>query len=234
MATLGYFPMYNSYLEITRSLSDGELGRLVRALMKYSSTGEVEQLNGREAMAFEFIRYDIDRAAKNYMERCERNSANGSKGGRPKNPTVLEKAMGFSETQKSQRESKSKSKSKSNNIPPKSPQGDAVAAFAGEDGVLLAALKNFGAMRKSIKKPMNDTAWKRLFTRLETLSGGNHSTMIALLEQSTEHCWQSVYELKGEPGQAQGANAGFQAGSAELEAVAALKRERERRQQCEL
>jgi len=63
-----YFPCYNSYLEKTAKLSDQELGRLFRALMTYSVTGEPAQLAGREALAYDFIVYDIDKAKEHYQE----------------------------------------------------------------------------------------------------------------------------------------------------------------------
>lgn len=73
---LEYFCCYNDYLTKTRNLSDGELGRLFRALMTYSATGEKAQLNGREEMAFDFISIDIDAAKERYNAKCEQNKAN--------------------------------------------------------------------------------------------------------------------------------------------------------------
>ena len=113
---LEYFPFYHSYREKTRKLSDQELGRLLRALLEYSITGQRPELEGRECIAFDFIADDMDRAKYNYYLTCARNAENGKKGGRPKktdgfnkNPPV------FAETQKSQSESEYKSKSKINN-----------------------------------------------------------------------------------------------------------------------
>ena len=71
-----YFCCYNDYLTKTRNLSDSELGRLFRALMTYSATGEKTQLNGREEMAFDFISIDIDAAKERYAAKCEQNRAN--------------------------------------------------------------------------------------------------------------------------------------------------------------
>ena len=71
-----YFCCYNDYLTKTRNLSDSELGRLFRALMTYSATGEKAQLNGREGMAFDFISIDIDTAKERYSAKCEQNKAN--------------------------------------------------------------------------------------------------------------------------------------------------------------
>lgn len=72
-----YFCCYNDYLTKTRNLSDSELGRLFRALMTYSATGEKTQLNGREEMAFDFISIDIDTAKERYTAKCAKLKANG-------------------------------------------------------------------------------------------------------------------------------------------------------------
>lgn len=71
-----YFPFFHSYGIKLRKLSDQELGRLVRALLKYSETGEEEQLAGRESMAFDFIAADIDRAKATYVAKSESNRRN--------------------------------------------------------------------------------------------------------------------------------------------------------------
>ena len=73
---LDYFPCYNSYRRKVAKLSDQEVGRLFRALMDYSATGERQELAGRESVAFDFIADDIDRAKDNYRKKCETNKNN--------------------------------------------------------------------------------------------------------------------------------------------------------------
>lgn len=113
MADREYFPCYHSYFKKCEKLTDQELGRLFRALMMYSSTGERQELAGRESIAFDFIADDIDRADGAYREKCEKNSKNGKRGGRPKNQTVSEKPNGFKKSQ-----DKDKDKDKDNTPPP--------------------------------------------------------------------------------------------------------------------
>ena len=71
-----YFPCYHSYLRKIAKLSDQEIGRLFRALLTYSATGETQELPGREAVAYDFIADDIDRANEAYQEKCEINRRN--------------------------------------------------------------------------------------------------------------------------------------------------------------
>lgn len=73
-----YFPCYNSYLQKIAKLSDQEVGRLFRALLMYSTTGEAQELAGREAVAYDFIADDIDRANKAYSDKCAVNRRNRS------------------------------------------------------------------------------------------------------------------------------------------------------------
>ena len=64
---------------------------------------------------------------------------------------------------------------------------------------LNKAIKDFVDMRKRIKKPLTERALNILFVKLDTLSGGNDSNKIKILENSILNCWQGIFELK--PGQ---------------------------------
>lgn len=105
-----YFCCYHSYRMKIAKLSDQEVGRLFRSLLEYSETGETQELTGREAVAFDFIAYDIEQSKKAYAERCRTNAENGKTGGRPKKRELSEKPNGFSETQKSLTKTKTKTK----------------------------------------------------------------------------------------------------------------------------
>lgn len=76
---LEYFPCYHSYLRSCDCLTDEELGRLFRALIHYSETGERTELSGRESVAFGFIAADIDRSKTAYDAKCEKARQNIAK-----------------------------------------------------------------------------------------------------------------------------------------------------------
>lgn len=105
-----YFPCYNSYLEKTAKLSDQELGRLFRALMTYSATGEPAQLAGREALAYDFIVYDIDKDREHYQEVSDARSK--ARTGAGKKEPVQDAAD--QKKQKRQKKSKTTNDDKSN------------------------------------------------------------------------------------------------------------------------
>ena len=54
-------------------------------------------------------------------------------------------------------------------------------------------------MRNKIKKPLaTKQALTRIMNKIEKLSGGDNDLAIKILNQSTDHCWQDVYELKSD------------------------------------
>lgn len=71
MARMTGFIFQDEYLTKVVRLSDQELGRLVRALATYHATGETQELAGRESVAFDFIKDDIDRIDGQYAAKCE-------------------------------------------------------------------------------------------------------------------------------------------------------------------
>jgi DnaD/phage-associated family protein len=70
------FIFQDEYLERLAKLSDQELGRLVRALAIYHATGEQQELAGRESIAYDFIKVDIDRIDEKYAAKCDTNRNN--------------------------------------------------------------------------------------------------------------------------------------------------------------
>ena len=81
MAMTGFI-CQDTYLAKTAKLSDQEVGRLFRALMQYHAAGEYEELTGRESIAFDFIKEDIDRAEESYAKKCEQARGNRLNGGK--------------------------------------------------------------------------------------------------------------------------------------------------------
>jgi hypothetical protein len=76
MAKMTGFIFQDEYLERLAKLSDQELGRLVRALATYHATGEQQELAGRESIAYDFIKVDIDRIDEKYAAKCDTNRNN--------------------------------------------------------------------------------------------------------------------------------------------------------------
>lgn len=98
------FLLYEEYYEPIKMLSTQDKGLLLTALYEYHMTGEVIQLPAAAKILFQFIRQRMDYNQEKYKEVCNRNKANGSKGGRPSNDEKEETQKTqsvFEETQKS-------------------------------------------------------------------------------------------------------------------------------------
>ena len=78
MPMTGFF-CQDEYLAKTSKLTDEEVGRLFRALIDYHANGVVADLDGRESIAFDFIKEDIDKAEEAYAKKCEQASKNRRK-----------------------------------------------------------------------------------------------------------------------------------------------------------
>lgn len=78
-----YFCCFHSYRQKLSELSDEQIGRVFKAAMLYSETGEISSLSPIEALAFSFIRFDIDQSHAEYEQKCAKNRANASSRIRP-------------------------------------------------------------------------------------------------------------------------------------------------------
>ena len=96
------FVLYAEYMEHIELLNMEQRGELFTAIFLYTSTGQVPELDGATAMAFSFIRKQLDKDQKKYDETCKKRSEAGKLGGRPKangSSEKAKKANGFSEKQ---------------------------------------------------------------------------------------------------------------------------------------
>ena len=71
--------LYHSYLDAMEALGDAGRGRLMTAMLTYSSQGAVGELGGNERYIWPMIRSQIDRDKEAYELKCEKNRASGGK-----------------------------------------------------------------------------------------------------------------------------------------------------------
>ena len=205
MAEITFVKIFVDYLDAIEPLGDAERGRLFTSLLTYARTGEVPQLGGNERFLFPMMKAQLDRDVAEYNAKIEQKSEAGKKGGRPKKAEEAnafsekqKKLMLFSESEKSKEEDKDKEKDKEEDKDKdksaRTRDADAFAAFAAGDGDLLAILKDFEKMRKSIKKPMTPHAKELLVGKLK--NNFPPEQWKPVLEQSIVKCWQDIYPLK--------------------------------------
>lgn len=198
-----YVKAYFDWIEQMSALSDAEKGRLFTAILEYARSGREPENSGREGLVFPTFKATLDREA----EIAAINAENGAKGGRPVKPNETEnnrtKPTKTENNRKKANETGQKptnnTRHKTQDIGQKTQDNnartrDAFAAFAAGDGDLLAVLKDFEKMRRSIKKPLTDTAKKLLVNKLE--NNFPPEQWKPVLEQSIVKCWQDIYPLK--------------------------------------
>lgn len=104
------------------------------------------------------------------------------------NKSFSENNSSFSEKNPSKSEKNSTKESKEN----KSKVNKNILSAKPEP--LQSAYMDFIEMRNKIKKPLTDKALQLVVSKVERLSD-NIDTQIAIINQSVEHCWQTVYPL---------------------------------------
>ena len=186
---LEYFPCFYSYAKKTANLSDSEVGRLFRSLMEYGENGVRPELNGREAVAFDFIADDIDRSKSAYAEKCESNRRNI--GRRYSDSTnVYDRIQPYTNEYERIPKATKPTKQKQNTKPKENTSPN------GEEDALSRSLDEFRSYRKQIGKKLTPLAETRLMNELEKLSGGDKETKIEILNRSIMNGWTGVFPLK--------------------------------------
>ncbi|MBQ3708664.1 MAG: hypothetical protein II889_12300 [Clostridia bacterium] len=77
---IAYFPMYGSYEEIFSTLSDAQIGALVRGSLHYFNSGEREPMKKPALIPlYTMLCRDIDLSGEAYEEKCEKSRASARK-----------------------------------------------------------------------------------------------------------------------------------------------------------
>lgn len=178
-----FFCCFHSYRKKCEKLSDQEVGRLFRALMQYSETGERQELTGRESIAFDFIAEDIDSSRKAYEARCEQNRKN-----------VLQRHTGVNDgirtstkSTKQKKETKSESETKPENTPPLPP------SLGGCGAELNAVFTDWLAYKGERRQGYKPTGLRTLISRIETAARQHGERAVAdLIRDCIANGWQGI------------------------------------------
>lgn len=86
MAEKGSFLLFTKYRKQIEKLNMEERGEVLTAIFAYADEGIVTDFTSQRAeMLFSVIQDAMDYTAEKYEEKCEKNRANGRRGGRPRN-----------------------------------------------------------------------------------------------------------------------------------------------------
>lgn len=201
-----YFCCFHAYRKKLESLSDSEKGRLWDALMIYSETGERAKLNGREAIAFDFIAADIDAAKEKYAQKCRTNKQNREKG---TSKTVDDRARPSTNNDETHQTKNKKQKTKispNGDINPLlSPQGGTGAArpakFSAkacieqytQDAELRQLLFDWLEVRKKARAPETERAISENLRILPQMAQESGLTLQDYMREVVRRGWRAFY-----------------------------------------
>ena len=205
------FVFYKSFYDAIKQIPEEYQLELYNAILGYSLEGlEPSNLSDIASAMFTLIKPNIDSAQKKY----EASVSNGKRGGRPKEETKKKPNNNPEETQKKPNNNLEETQEKPNPNLHDNDNEDAndndnlkkeknkkrktfeeVLAENSCSEELKSSIRDFIDMRKTIKKPMTSKALELLLRNLEKLTNLEEEK-IAILNQSIEHGWQTVYPLK--------------------------------------
>lgn len=115
MAKQKFVCLYLDYLENWSHYSDAQVGKIVRTMLAYATTGEAPTLKGQERYIWPSVKSQLDRDAEKYTSKCKSNQENGKKGGRPKKQEEPNKSDWFLEEPKKANKNKNENKNEKEN-----------------------------------------------------------------------------------------------------------------------
>ena len=193
------------YLEPVEELSDAQAGELMKAVMRYSVTGELPETEDQAVtILFMLMKSYIDRNQKAYEETCRRNRENGKRGGRPKTERLSEKPSGYSENPENPNQNQNQNQNHDQTSPDgeerrerelKLPKEIPLPPGLDQDFV-QEAFRDFREHRRKLRKPMTTKAEEMIIADLAKLAKGDAVAAVKILEQSIKNGWQGVFPLK--------------------------------------
>ena len=188
------FILYLEQKQIFEMLTDEEAGQLIKAIFEYEDTGQTVTLDRSLQIAFLPIKNVLDRNKEKYEKVVERNKKNIEKRWNKEDTKNTTGKNGIQKNTKNtdndnEHDNDKKEKNK------KRKTFDDVFSENHFSNDLENTIKDFIDMRKTIKKPMTTKALELLIRNLKKLTN-LEDEQIAILNQSIEHGWQTVYPLK--------------------------------------
>lgn len=206
---------YRSFYEAIKNLPPEEFKKCAMALMEYGLNGNEPETEGIERTVYIMAKPQIDKNNQRYT--------NGKNGGRKTNQTETEQKSKRNQTETKTEKVKPNDNDNVNvndnvnenvNVnendngkkekgakAPKKKSGANAPVYFPLDHELDEAFRGFIDMRKQIKKPMTTRAVEMMINKINSI--GDNNRAIECLNESTLHCWQTIYpereKARGEP-----------------------------------
>lgn len=193
------FILYLDQQEIFEMLTDEQAGQLIKNIFQYERYGQMPKMDKFLNLAFVPIMQALDKNRRKYEEKCKKNKENIEIRWNKQNTNVYERKK--QNTNYTDNDNDNEYDNDNDNDSDKKEKNKKRKTFEdifNENSFseeLKSTLKDFIDMRKTIKKPMTSKALELLLRNLEKLTNLEEEK-IAILNQSIEHGWQTVYPLK--------------------------------------
>lgn len=196
------FILYLDQQTVFETLTDEQAGQLIKKIFEYEKTNKFPEMNQMLKIAFIPIMQSLDRNREKYENVVERNKNNIAKRWENKDTKNTTGKTGIRKNTKNtdndnEYDSDNDNESVSDNKEKKKKKKTFQDVFQENNfsTELETTLKDFIDMRKAMSKPMTTKALELLIKNLDKLTNLEEEK-IAILNQSIEHSWQTVYPLK--------------------------------------
>lgn len=219
------FVVYHSYRECFEDLSDEEVGILFKAMLSYSETGEMPEMPKTLKVAFRFIKQQMDANKEKYIEKCNKRSEAGAKGGAPKGNQNAKKnnqkqakqakvnLVELKQAKQAKQADKEEDKKENINLLPNGNKKESKKESGSFDSILreytgdeetLSLLGEWLKVRKAKRAAMTDYAVRLNIDKLNTMAQESHMGVKEYLKEVICRGWQAFYpihqfEKKGKP-----------------------------------
>ena len=198
---------YRSFYEAIKDLPSEEFKKCMTVLMEYAFYGNEPETDGIEKTVFILAKPQIDKNNQRYMSvKKRRTEANQTE--TETEPNINQKETDTASYCKNTEPNvndnvnvKDKDNEKENvnakdNVKANLKKSGACApVYFPLDKNLDEAFKGFIDMRKQIKKPMTARAVDMMMNKINAM--GDNNKAIDCLNESTLHCWQTIYPERG-------------------------------------
>lgn len=192
-----------------KSISDElkiDESKVNRILKKLESEKQIERQTSNKSTVVTIVNWQRYQSDEKQNDKQITNKCQTSEEQMTNNQKTNEELSYYTKKERNKEDKNSK------NIAPKE-------SYYPDDELLDEAFNEYVTMRKKIKKPIcTDKALHRAMNTLGKLSGGDNDLAVKILNQSVDHCWQGLFELKEDNSNKQG-NQNFSKGAIDWDNV---------------
>ena len=197
------FVLFTEYAEHMKLLNMEQRGVLLTAIMNYETDIELPEMDDCVAMAFSFIKANLDRTDQKYETTKAARSAAGQASGEARRNKSEQTRTNTNKSEQNEQTGTKRNKTNNNvnvNVNDNVFKEKEVKEKEKLSPAVREELDAFVEHRKKLRKPMTDHAIDLLVTKLLKLAATDEER-VEMLREAIEKGWQTVYkhEARGKP-----------------------------------